>query len=336
MGNRVRHDHVAIAFAVSLEYIFFNHDKLNPMFKRALHLPVNPRESMFLWGPRQTGKTSLLHETYPNSIWYDLLKTDLYVRLHTRPELLREELLAIDTPQIVVIDEVQKVPGILNEVHWLIENTGHRFILCGSSARKVRRGHANLLGGRAVRHELFGLVSKEVGQEFNVIRMVNRGYLPRHYLSGNPETLIRSYVQDYLKEEIAAEGMVRQLPAFANFLNAASLSDGELGNFTTIARDCAVSSPSVKAASRSTSLWVIWKLRSKRREPRVQTPIICMGFEKLRSTTKCAGGFSSRWKIGPGERKRASIFFRRRLLPIDCGTASSFSLNAYKESKRIQ
>jgi len=223
------------------------HDKVNFMFKRALLLPANPRESMFLWGPRQTGKTSLLRETYPTSIWYDLLKTDLYVRFHTRPELLREELLAIVTPQIVVIDEVQKVPAILDEVHWLMENTRHRFVLCGSSARKVRRGHANLLGGRAVRHELFGLVSKEAGEEFNVVRMVNRGYLPRHYMSANPERLIRSYVLDYLKEEIAAEGMVRQLPAFANFLNAASLSDGELVNFTTIARDCAVSSPSVKA-----------------------------------------------------------------------------------------
>jgi predicted AAA+ superfamily ATPase len=216
------------------------------MLKRALSLPANPRENMFLWGPRQTGKTSLLRETYPDSIWYDLLKTDLFVRFHTKPELLREELLTWDTPQIVVIDEVQKVPILLDEVHWLIENTAHHFVLCGSSARKVRRGHANLLGGRAVRYELFGLVSKELGQEFDIVRMVNHGYLPRHYLSEHPERLIRSYVQDYLKEEIAAEGLVRQLPAFADFLNAAALSDGELVNFTTIARDCGVSSPSIK------------------------------------------------------------------------------------------
>jgi len=216
------------------------------MFKRALSLPSNPGESMFLWGPRQTGKTSLLRETYPASIWYDLLKTDRYIRLHTHPQLLREELLAVSTPQIVVIDEVQKVPAILDEVHWLIENTRHRFVLCGSSARKVKRGHANLLGGRAVRHELFGLVSKELREEFDVVRMVNQGYIPRHYLSGHPHQLIRSYVQDYLKEEIAAEGMVRRLPAFADFLSAASLSDTELVNFTTIARDCGVSGPSVK------------------------------------------------------------------------------------------
>ena len=216
------------------------------MFKRALSLPATPLENLFLWGPRQTGKTSLLRETFPASIWYDLLKTDLYVRFHTRPGLLREELLAVDTPQIIVIDEVQKVPTLLDEVHWLIENTSHHFVLCGSSARKVKRGQANLLGGRAVRYELFGLVSKELREEFDVVRMVNHGYLPRHYLSGNPERLIRSYVQDYLKEEIAAEGLVRRLPAFADFLSAASLSDGELVNFTTIARDCGVSSPSVK------------------------------------------------------------------------------------------
>lgn len=216
------------------------------MFKRALSLPDAPRGSMFLWGPRQTGKTSLLRETYPDAIWYDLLKTDLYIRFHTRPALLREELLAVAAPHVVVIDEIQKVPGLLDEVHWLIENTRHHFVLCGSSARKVRHGHANLLGGRAVRYELFGLVSRELGGEFDVVRMVNHGCLPRHYVSNRPEPLIRSYVQDYLKEEIAAEGLVRRLPAFANFLGAASLADGELVNFSTIARDCGVSGPTVK------------------------------------------------------------------------------------------
>ena len=216
------------------------------MFKRSLILPARPSVSFFLWGPRQTGKTSLLREMYPAATLYDLLKTDLYIRFHTRPESLREELLAVDRPQIVILDEIQRVPALLDEVHWLIENTNHRFALCGSSARKVRRGHANLLGGRAVRYELFGLVSNEIGKDFDVVRAVNHGYLPRHYISDRPERLIRSYVQDYLKEEIAAEGLVRRLPTFAQFLDSASLSDGEMVNFTTIARDCGLSSPAIK------------------------------------------------------------------------------------------
>lgn len=216
------------------------------MLRRALILPREPSESFFLWGPRQTGKTSLLRLTYPRASWIDLLKTDEFARYAQRPARLREEILAGPTGQVVVIDEVQKVPSILDEVHWLIENHATRFALCGSSARKMRRGGVNLLGGRAVRHELFGLVSAEIGEAFDVTRMVNHGYLPRHYLSASPDRLLRSYVGDYLKEEIANEGLVRSLPAFSSFLEAAVLSDGGLVNFANIARDCGVSSPTVR------------------------------------------------------------------------------------------
>ena len=218
------------------------------MFKRRLVLPPLPKESFFLWGPRQSGKSMLLKATYPDAIWYDLLKTDLYIQLTEKPSLLREELLArqAEKNHFVVIDEIQKVPALLDEVHWLIENTGFVFGLCGSSARKVRKGHANLLGGRAVRYELFGLVSAELGHEFDLVRMVNHGYLPRHYLSTTYEKLLRSYINDYLKEEIAAEALVRSLPAFSNFLTAAALSDTELINYSTIARECGISSPAVK------------------------------------------------------------------------------------------
>ena len=191
----------------------------------------------------------LLKSTYPHSIWYDLLKTDLYIRLIEKPSLLREELLHAQTEKktnLVVIDEIQKVPSLLDEVHWLIENTDFVFGLCGSSARKVRKGHVNLLGGRAIRYELFGFVSEELGAEFDLVRMINQGYLPRHYLSAASEKLIRSYVNDYLKEEIAAEAWVRNLPAFSNFLAAAALSDTELINHSTIARDCGVSGPAIK------------------------------------------------------------------------------------------
>jgi len=217
------------------------------MLKRALSLPSAPaRESFFLWGPRQTGKSTLLRQTYPDAFWADLLQTDLYVRYTQSPKLLREELLASPETKFAIIDEVQKVPMLLDEVHWLIENKGLVFGLCGSSARRVRRGHANLLGGRAVRYELFGLVSAVLGSEFDLTRMVNHGYLPRHYLSDRPERLRRAYVNDYLKEEIAAEGLVRNLPSFSNFLRDAVLSDTQMVNYTTIARDCGISSPTVK------------------------------------------------------------------------------------------
>ena len=219
------------------------------MIRRQLQLPAKPKESFFLWGPRQSGKSMLLGATYPDAVWYDLLKTDLYVRLLEKPSLLREELLYAQGEKkagFAVIDEVQKIPALLDEVHWLIENAGFVFGLCGSSARKVRRGHANLLGGRAVRYELFGFVSEEIGPGFDLVRMINQGYLPRHYLSASYARLVRSYINDYLKEEIAAEALVRSLPVFSSFLSAAALSDTQLVKYSTIARECGVSAPAVK------------------------------------------------------------------------------------------
>jgi len=213
------------------------------VLSRKLVLPRHPAESFFLWGPRQTGKSTLLRATYPDAAWLDLLLSDQFIRYVQRPALLREELKPTD---IVVIDEVQKVPALLDEVHWLIENRGQRFALCGSSARKVRRGHANLLGGRAVRYELFGLVSSELGADFDLVRAINHGFLPRHYLSDRPRPLLRAYVNDYLKEEIAAEALVRSLPAFAGFLSAAALADAELVSYATIGRDCGVSAPTAR------------------------------------------------------------------------------------------
>jgi len=216
------------------------------MFRRALALPERPRDSYFLWGPRQTGKSTLLRATYPAAIWIDLLKTDELMRYLQRPALLREELEMDATRRTVVIDEIQKVPGLLDEVHWLIENRGRVFALCGSSARKVRRTHANLLGGRAVRRELLGLVSAEIGRDFDLVRALNHGFLPRHYLADAPGERLRAYVNDYLREEIAHEGLTRNLPAFSGFLSAAALSEGGVVNFANIARECGISAPTVR------------------------------------------------------------------------------------------
>lgn len=217
------------------------------MFKRSLRLPAPGKESFFLWGPRQTGKSTLLRAAYPRGFWIDLLKADEFRRYATRPETLREEVSALTRGVQVVIDEVQKVPALLDEVHWLHEVQGARFALCGSSARKVRRGAANLLGGRAVRYELHGLTAGEIGGDFDLDRMLRNGFLPSHYLAERPARLLSAYVGEYLKEEIAAEGLSRSLRVFSEFLEAAALSDGELVSFANIARDTGVSAHTIKS-----------------------------------------------------------------------------------------
>lgn len=145
----------------------------------------------------------------------------------------------------VILDEVQKVPQILDEVHWLIENKGLRFILCGSSARKLKRGKANLLGGRAWRYEMFPLVTAEL-ENLNLLRVLNRGMMPDHYLQESYKKALRAYTQDYLKEEVFDEGLTRNIPAFARFFDAMGYSHGELTNYSNIARECGVDSKTVK------------------------------------------------------------------------------------------
>jgi len=216
--------------------------------RRLLNIELPPKQSAFLWGPRKTGKTTYLKLHFPKSIIYDFLQTDLFIEFSKRPSLLREELLAKNPRDLispVILDEVQKVPQILDEVHWLIENKGWRFILCGSSARKLKRGHANLLGGRAWRYELFPLVYPEL-KDFNLLRALNHGLIPSHYLQENPAKSLHAYIQDYLKEEVFEEGLVRNIPAFSRFFDAVGFSHGEMINYSNVARDCGVDSKTVK------------------------------------------------------------------------------------------
>src|SRR3990172_7838805 len=156
---------------------------------RLLKIELPKGQSAFLWGPRKTGKTTYLKAAYPNSLIFDMLQTDLFLEFAKRPFLLREQLLAADPKQLkepILIDEVQKVPQLLDEIHWLIENKGLRFILCGSSARKLRRGGTNLLGGRAWRYEMFPLVSAEL-EQMNLLHALNHGMIPAHYLQDDEE-----------------------------------------------------------------------------------------------------------------------------------------------------
>jgi uncharacterized protein len=172
-------------------------------------------------------------------------------RLLHQPALFREECLELSKKQAdarrpVIVDEVQKVPDLLDEVHWLIENTHLQFILCGSSARKLRRGHGNLLGGRALRYELFPLVFPEI-PDFSLDTVLNDGLIPSHYGSRLVRQRLQSYVGDYLKEEIVAEALTRNVPSFSRFLEMATLGNGEMLQFSTIARECGVSMPTVKS-----------------------------------------------------------------------------------------
>lgn len=215
------------------------------MYNRLQKLKDRKVESCFLWGPRQSGKSTLLKSLFPQTPYYDLLLSDEFARLSRKPSLLREELLADIPKGPVIIDEVQKIPQLLNEVQWLIVNKNIQFILCGSSARKLKRHGANLLGGRALRYELFPLVSKEI-PDFDLARGLNHGFLPRHYIAKDPKRLCEAYIGDYLKEEIAAEALTRNIPAFARFLEVAAFSNGEIVNFQNIAMECGISAPTVK------------------------------------------------------------------------------------------
>ena len=203
------------------------------------------QESAFLWGARQTGKSTLLKHLFPDSLYIDLLLNNEFMRFQSNPSLLRE-IIENTEPQIpVIIDEIQRIPALLNEIHWLITNKKTRFILSGSSPRNILRSGHNLLGGRAIRYELYPLVFPEI-PDFELLKALNNGLLPRHYLSVNPKKLLSAYLGSYLKDEIIAEAKIRNIASFSRFLEMAAFSNGEIVNFSNIATDCGVSSPTVK------------------------------------------------------------------------------------------
>ncbi len=220
------------------------------MFQRKLTMDLPPRQSAFYMGARQTGKTYYLTHRFKNAIVYDLLNTHNLARLTKSPFILREEILALKKDQFqhpIIIDEIQKVPDLLNEIHWLIENTEAQFILCGSSARKLKIHSTNLLGGRAWSYHFYPLTFAEI-TDFDLLKALKQGLIPKHYLADSQhiQNHLEAYVEIYLTDEIRNEGLVRNLVGFSRFLDIAGLCNGEMINANNIARDCGVDRTTVQ------------------------------------------------------------------------------------------
>jgi uncharacterized protein len=202
------------------------------------------RKSCFLFGPRQTGKSSLIRHTLRDAPVYNLLDSEVYLKLSRSPNRLQEEVRPAEP--VVVIDEIQKLPGLLDLVHQLIEERGTRFLLTGSSARKLRRGGVNLLGGRALVKNLHPFSFSELGNKFDILRALNHGLLPSIYLSEAPDQDLQAYVGTYLKEEVASEGLTRNIPAFSRFLEVAALCNGQMINYAKIANDAQIARSTIQ------------------------------------------------------------------------------------------
>ena len=209
------------------------------MYPRTLKVPDRTRHSFFLFGPRGTGKTTWLKQRFPDAVYLDLLDHALYLELLARPQRLRD-LIPPGHDGWVVLDEVQRTPLVLNEVHRQIEEAGRRFILTGSSARSLRRRGVNLLGGRARTYRLYPLTASETGADYSLQRALIHGQLPSVYTQPDPENYLASYVENYLRQEVIEEGRTRNLAAFSRFLESASFSQAAPLNVAQVARDVGV------------------------------------------------------------------------------------------------
>ena len=216
------------------------------MYKRLFDVESKLDEAMFLFGARQTGKSTLLKERFKGKIYYDLLDPELRKFFKRNPNALKEALSDKPAGTLVIIDEIQKVPELLDIVHSLMVDKGLWFILSGSSARKLKKTGANTLGGRAIPETLYPLVWPEV-TDFQLDRAVQNGMIPRHYVVPDATKRLKGYVEVYLNEEIREEGEVRELEAFERFMEVAAISDGEMLNYTNIASDCGVSAKTVQS-----------------------------------------------------------------------------------------
>lgn len=216
------------------------------MYQRLFDIAGKLDEGMFLFGARQTGKSTLLKERFKGEIYYDLLDPELRRFFKRNPNALKDALADKPAGTLVIIDEIQKVPELLDIVHSLMVDKGLWFILSGSSARKLKKKGANTLGGRAIPETLYPLVWPEV-TDFQLDRAVQNGMIPRHYQVPDATKRLKGYVEVYLNEEIREEGEVRELEAFERFMEVAAISDGEMLNYSNIASDCGVSTKTVQS-----------------------------------------------------------------------------------------
>ncbi|MBR3303747.1 MAG: ATP-binding protein [Bacteroidales bacterium] len=216
------------------------------MYNRIFNIEKQLDEAMFLFGARQVGKSTLLKERFPRVIFYNLLNSELRRRLTRNPELFRANLQDAPAGTLVIVDEIQKVPDLLDEVHSLLVEKKLRFILSGSSARKLKKSEANTLGGRASKRTLYPLVWPEV-TDFEIDRAVQNGMIPRHYMIKDAIDRLEGYVDIYLREEIQEEALVQNIDDFTRFMEVAAISDGEIINYENIASDCGISAKTVKA-----------------------------------------------------------------------------------------
>ena len=210
--------------------------KSDDMYNRILKLPLEEKNSVFLFGPRGTGKTSWIKANLQDSLYFDLLEFSTYKSFSANPGRL-ENLIPKGYKNWIVLDEIQRVPELLNEVHRLIENYKIRFLLTGSSARSLRRRGVNLLAGRALTYHMHPFVIQELGDDFNFSYALTYGLLPAAVANTDPKKFLESYVQTYLREEVLQEGLTRNIGAFSRFLEIASFSQGNILNFSEIARE---------------------------------------------------------------------------------------------------
>lgn len=207
-------------------------------------LEILEKKSCFLLGPRQTGKSSLIKHLLKDSKIYNLLDSKTFISLQKNPSLIREQLDSDD--KVIVIDEIQRIPELLNEIHLMIEDFGIRFLLTGSSARRLRKKGVNLLAGRARSRSLHPFVYKELGNEFDLAKALQIGLIPSIYFSDSPHEDLAEYIGTYLQLEISAESVVRNLGAFSRFLEVAATCNGQMLNYSEIASDSEVSAPTIR------------------------------------------------------------------------------------------
>ena len=207
-----------------------------------------PKQSFFLFGPRGTGKSTWLKQNMPDAVWVDLLESDEFRSYSAKPERLKELVLASSERKTVVIDEIQKVPELLSVVHFLIEKKlGFRFILTGSSSRKLKKTGADLLAGRVIKQTLHPFMAVELGKKFSLVSALKQGLLPLVFSAADPDAVLRTYASLYVREEVQMEGLVRNIGNFSRFLEAVSFSHGSLLNISNVARECEVERKVVEA-----------------------------------------------------------------------------------------